>query len=303
MKSKFLHLAKIAGTMSLPLLITRSLKKFGLDSSWTRRIDFLSSEEMKRPNKAIEIILGSLLKADLSAKPIAEKIVGGQILEIGCGRHCGLAPFALGLGARQYIGVDPSFDEELLKLSDVRERYLLPALDAARLFASAHDCFNHLPFVMSGSGGVEEMLSQSRFEKSGIEQLIGEDIRADICVSISCLEHIIDFSRAIKAIADLCHERTEHVHIVNFSNHLSKQQPFHQLYEEPYAEFGRRWNYNINGMRISDMQRELTNVGIHLRAIPLTSCPGALPKKIDSTWLARYGSEELSIRSALLTSL
>lgn len=303
MASKILHLAKVAWDMPLPLLLTRGLRKFGFESAWTRRVDFLHSEDTQRPTKAATIILDSMRKAGVPAQPLAAGIPGALLLEIGCGRHAGLAPFVLGLGARRYIGVDPSLDGMLLALPEVRERYLAPALDAARAFARSEPHFSDMPFGLSGLCGVEEALSRCRFEKAGIGQLLGAGEKADICVSISCLEHIGDFSEAAKAMAKLSHERTVHLHVVNFSNHLSKRQPFHQLYEMPYAEFGRRWNYNVNGLRVSDMQRELEKAGLPLRVIPLDVKPDALPERIDGTWLAQYGREELALRTALLTSL
>lgn len=289
--------------MPLPLLLTRGLRKFGYESAWTRRVDFLHSEDTKRPNKAAKIIFDSMRKADVSVQALAENIPGGLLLEIGCGRHAGLAPFSLGLGARRYIGVDPSLDGALLSLPEIQARYLVPALDAARAFARAEPGIGHMAFGLSGLPGVEEALSRCRFEKVGIGQLLDNGDKADICLSISCLEHISDFSEAAKAMAGLSHEHTVHIHVVNFSNHLSKRKPFHQLYEMPYAEFGRRWSYNVNGLRLSDIQRELETAGLPLRAIPLDRKPDALPERIDATWLARYGHAELAVRTALLTSL
>lgn len=289
--------------MPSPLLLTRGLRKLGFESAWTRRLDFIHSENTTRPIKAATIILDSMRKAGVPAQPLVDKIPGALLLEIGCGRHAGLALFALGLGARHYFGVDPALDVTLLQSPEIRAHYLAPALDAARAFAQAEPSFSNLHFGLSGLCGVEEALSRCRFEKAGIGQLLGDGEKVDICVSISCLEHIGDFSEAAKAMAELSHAGTVHIHVVNFSNHLSKQQPFHRLYEIPYAEFGRRWNYNVNGLRVSDMQRELEKAGLPLRAIPLDSRPEALPERMDATWLARYGREELALRTALLTSL
>lgn len=153
------------------LLLTRGLCKFGYESAWIRRVDFLHSEDTKRPTRAATIIFDSMRKAGVSAQSPAESIPGGLLLEIGYGRHAGLAPFPVGLGACRYIG--------------------------------------DMAFGLSGLRGVEKVLSRYRFEKAG-------------------------------------------------------------------------WS---------------------LRAIPPDSNPEALPERIDATWLAQYGLEELAVRTALLTLL
>jgi len=302
MTSKLFHLAKIAKELPLPILATRCLQKLGLDSTWSRRIDLLYSEDAKRPLKAAKILFDSLLKAGFPTNSLTEVIPDSVILEIGCGRYAGLAPFALGIGARHYIGVDPSLDGQQLLHPLVRKHYLEPALDTAKNFAQTLD-FSYHPSMLSGSDGVAEMLKRCSFKKSGIGDLDSKLNKIDVCVSISCLEHIRDFKAAASAMAKISHSNTMHIHIVNFSNHLSKQAPFHQLYEMPYAEFGKRWNHNVNGLRMSDMLFELKNTGLVLHAYPLDIKPEALPVRIDSTWLERYSHDELAIRTVLLTTL
>ena len=191
----------------------------------------------------------------------------------------------------------------MLNSPKICEQYLFPALDSAKIFGARVPGFNSLPFKLSGLRDVKELLASCRFEKDGIGEIANKSGSIDICVSISCFEHIKDFCGASKALAKLSHEQTIHLHIVNFSNHLSKEQPFHELYEMPYKRFGKLWNYNVNGLRPADMLSELTKAGLALRCITLEKRPEALPMIIDSSWLEAYSHDELSIRTALLTSL
>ena len=71
----------------------------------------------------------------------------------------------------------------------------------------------------------------------------------------------------------------------------------------PYEKFGKHWGYNVNGLRVSDMLREFGGAGLKFRVVPLEKQPGALPKNIDNSWLKTHSYDELSIRTALLTSL
>lgn len=289
--------------MPFPLLLTRTLSRFRINNRWVRLVDFFYSEDVKRPDKAIKIIFQSLEKAGLSAECLAKKIPGNLVLEVGCGRHVGFAPFALGFGARKYIGVDPSLDGTMLHSSKLRKKYLLPAFESARAFGANMPEFSNVPFKFLGHHDIDVMLSRCRFERNGIGQITNDGEKVDICVSISCLEHIMDFRQAAKALAELSHEETIHLHIINFSSHLSKKRPFHQLYEMPYDKFGKLWKYNVNGFRPSDMLNELNKAGLTLQCIPLDKRPEALPTYIDNTWLETYSRDELSIRTALITSV
>ena len=296
------HLSRVARDMPWPLVISRGLRKLGYQSLWMRRTDFLCSPDTRRPTKSVEIVLNSLRQASISPSALAAAIPDSLVMEIGCGRHIGFASFSLGLGANGYIGVDPALDADLLLDADVQRGYLSPALSAAKNLAAELAEFRDLPFVLD-ENQVDELMSRCRLTQGGIGDLAGCLNKADICVSISCLEHIRDFAEAARVMATVSHSQTIHVHVVNFSSHLSKQRPFDQLYEMPYAEFGKRWQYGINGLRLSDMLKMLERAGLPLRAVPLDVRPDALPGSIDPEWASRYSRDELALRTAVLTSL
>lgn len=303
MPEKFIHFLKIARTMPVPLLIARSLSRLGFRPGWVKRIDFLYSEEVRRPDKTLKIIFDSLNAAGVSSEAFLASIPESSVLEVGCGRFVGLAPFVFGLGARRYVGVDPALEPDLFSSREIEMQYLRPAFDSAREFMKSKLSFSDLDFKFDGIDGVRHLISHSKFEQYGVENLSKTEECFDICVSVSCFEHIRDFSAAVATLSSITHPGTVHVHVVNFSNHLSKKDPFGQLYEAPYDEFGRRWSYNINGLRLSDLLSECAKVGLNLRAFPLDRRPNALPRNIHPFWLDRYDTEELSVRTALLTTL
>ncbi len=213
-----------------PSLLTRILRRLGIQSAGIRKIDFLYSPGTQRPTKAVEILLNSMLQAGLSSAALAAVIPDARLLEIGCGRHIGFAPFCLGLGAKTYIGVDPTLDAELLMDPEAQSRYLAPAIHAAKNSAAGLSEFQNLPFVLDGTNPIDELMACCHLAQGGIGDSAETQGKVDICTSISCLEHIQDFAEAVRVVVSLSYSKTIHVHVVNLSNHLSKQEPFHPLY-------------------------------------------------------------------------
>lgn len=304
MLSRILQISKLACNMPWQLVLTRGLLRVGLDSAWTRKVDFLNSPDTLRPNKAVQILLNSMRCVGLSPASLATAIPGARVLEIGCGRHIGFASFVLGLGATEYIGIDPALDQELFFYQVVRDGYLAVALREAKNLANSLPEFRELPFDESdGIDFLDSLLNQCRFIRGGIDEMDAHQDKMDICLSISCLEHIRDFGEAARVIASLSKPNTMHVHVVNFSSHLSKESPFSQLYDMSYEDFDKRWKHNINGLRVSDMLKEFNQYGLRLRALPLDAAPGALPARIHPYWTDKYRIDELAMRTAVLTSL
>ncbi len=118
----------------------------------------------RRPTKAVEIVLNSLRQAGLSPSALAASIPDSLLLEIGCGRDIGFAPFTLGLGAKGYLGVDPALDADVLKDADVKRCYLSPALTAAKNLVDGLTEFRELPFLLAGNP-VDELMSRCRLTR------------------------------------------------------------------------------------------------------------------------------------------
>ena len=266
------HFVRVALQMPLPLAVVKILKKLGCDFLWLRKLDFYLSPDFKRPSKSSQILLTSSEEAGFEKNIMKEIVQDSVVMEIGCGKYFGLAPFAFGSGARCYYGVDPSLDLDFTNSNGLTTEYLTIAFQKAY----------HTPCHSN--------------------QIAGEE-RVDVCFSISCLEHIQNFHRAAAVISNLSHSKTTHYHIVNFSNHLSKQQPFRELYECPYEKFASKWNNNINGLRVSDMLDCFRKENLNLYSITLDKSIELLPASIDDYWLSRYSKEELATRVAVLTNL
>ena len=301
MISKFFHYLKIALNFPLILLITRLLSKIGIKNKFLKKLDFLNSPDSKRPTKPIEILIEHMNTAKLPMYKLAKKIPNSNFLEIGCGKHLGLGLVALGLGAKHFIGVDPSLDKNIIYDPKLHEKYFDLSLIKNKEFLKTIDHFQHLPLTLKRNKMIE-LIPRITLEEKGISNII-KDKNIDICASISCFEHILDFEFACKKISELTHRNTLHLHVVNFSNHLIKEKPFHQLYEMPINEFRKKWNNNINGLRITDMMKYLHSSGLYLRAITLDNKPELIPKNIHKSWLDNYKIKDLSIRTALITSL
>ena len=104
-------------------------------------------------------------------------------------------------------------------------------------------------------------------------------------------------------MAKLTNANTIHYHIVNFSNHISKKQPFGELYESSYEVFAKKWNNNINGLRVTDMLQHFENANIKVRSITVSKDLEMLPSRIDNYWTSKYNKDVLATRVAVITNL
>lgn len=296
------HFVRVALRMPLPLAVVKILKKLGCNFFWLRKLDFYLSPDFKRPSKSSRILLTSSEEAGFEKNIMKEIVQDSVVMEIGCGKYFGLAPFAFGSGARCYYGVDPSLDLDFTNSNGLTTEYLTIAFQKAYHTPCHPNQIAGEARESTGSKTIEEFFEICSFLKLGIDQVQLEE-RVDVCFSISCLEHIQNFHRAAAVISNLSHSKTTHYHIVNFSNHLSKQQPFRELYECPYEKFASKWNNNINGLRVSDMLDCFRKENLNLYSITLDKSIELLPASIDDYWLSRYSKEELATRVAVLTNL
>lgn len=288
--------------MPTAVLAARIAKRLGVDGPWSRRMDFLHMPDTARPMKAPSILFNSMIEVGLDPGMLVDRMSNGVIAEVGCGKHIGFAPLALTLGARQYIGIDPGLDEATLKHPLVQKRYFDPALAAAQTYLSEQFSEHE------GTPKIYPVASVEPFEKislkrTGVSDAGIENETVDLCVSVSCLEHITDFDAAARAMARMSHPETIHVHLVNFSSHLSKADPFLQLYDQPFTEFSKVWKNNVNGLRLPDLEKTFANADLPLTGVVLDKDYGYLPGAIDPSWLESYDKDVLAVRTAILSNL
>jgi hypothetical protein len=125
-------------TLPTPYLAARALGRLGVGGAWRRRVEFLWARDARVPCKAPDILTRALQDAGLEPAAFARRLAGARVLEIGCGRHIGMAAYAVAAGADRYIGVDPGLSPELLRDPKVVADYLEPALAANRRRVAEH---------------------------------------------------------------------------------------------------------------------------------------------------------------------
>jgi len=287
-----------AGTqLPASYLAARALRKIGVRAAWLRRAEFLRASDAKTPRRVPDILVRAMRRAGLDPALLVGAARDQQVLEIGCGRHAGFAAFAATAGARGYIGVDPSLELDTLSHPTVQRRYI------ARALAQNAALIDELGATADKAADAAGLLASAQLIRGGIADIKPMEAPVGLCVSISCLEHIQDFDEAARAIAALSAPQTTHVHLVNFSNHLSKERPFEPLYEAPFPAFTQRWGALINGHRLPDLESALEKAGLPMRALILESRPDALPDPIDDYWTTRYSPDTLAVRAAILTTI
>ena len=206
-----------------------------------------------------------------------------HILEIGCGRNGGLAPFMMRQNAKQYTGIDPLVHRDVLHSDAV-----LRALEQDYFKTSA----------ISGTALQDRFASQCEFLKSPDNRPLEP---LDIVTSISCLEHIDDLESVITSISETLASGGCHFHLVNFSNHLDRDQPFRWIYELSPDAFKQSHGAIVNLKRPSDMKVAFENSGFETSLIPLDIRPEAVPTDtLHPWWRNNYDLEELAIRTAVL---
>lgn len=296
------HFLKIALRMPIRLAIVRTLKKIGCNFLWVQKLDFKLSPDFMRPSKSSKILLENMDNINIGLTQLNDIIPNSTVLEIGCGRYLGLAPLTICLGAQRYIGVDPSFERVAINLDKTSTEFLTKTLKETELILSNAELTAGQPQPLKNKIEMEEFFEKSSFVRLKIDQ-IQLDSKIDVCFSISCLEHIQNFSQACDTLAKLSNPNTIHYHIVNFSNHISKKQPFGELYESSYEVFAKKWNNNINGLRVTDMLRLFENANIKVRSITVSKDLEMLPSRIDNYWTSKYNKDVLATRVAVITNL
>ena len=296
------HFIRITLRMPLRLAVIRALKKIGCNFLWLRKLDFCLSPDFKRPAKSSLILLNSMEEISFDRHLLKHIVPKSTVMEIGCGKYLGLAPLSFCLGAKNYIGVDPYHDTEVVNSNEARAKFLTAALQETNQVKTSSDLIKVGVKKSYDRNKIDKFFETCSFISQNIDKVQLKS-QVDVCFSISCLEHIQNFGQAAETLANVSHSKTVHYHIVNFSNHISKLQPFGELYEHPYEVFAKKWNNNINGLRISDMLSHFDGTGLKMRSIIVEKNIDLLPETIDDYWLTKYTKEELATRVVILTNL
>jgi len=266
-----------------------------LDTPAMARRDLVADPGFRRPERMREFLARyEAVAATLGAAWTPLDFAGKRVLEVGCGPLGGWGPLAVFCGARGYRGVDPAWRDDVFWHTSVLPRLLagvhadLSANMPAATDAPALDAF------------VAAVRARCSFFPGRIEDL-AEAEPFDIVMSNSALEHIPAFESFATALAAVCGPATAHLHMVNFSNHRSKAEPFAKLYELSRADYTRTFGPHINLLRYPDMIRIFAAQGIALSFLPVDDDPRRLDGlAIEPSWRACYAPEILAVRTGLL---
>lgn len=277
--------ARLGALVSNPPIFTiaRILARLGIESNFVtcrEVVRFINTGDPARLESIFRRICRDAPQCGIEPdRDLTDK----NILEIGCGRNGGLAPFMMRQNAKQYTGVDPLVHRDVLHSGAV-----LRALEQGYF----------------KTRGIDETALRKRFA-SHCHFLKSPDDREldplDIITSISCLEHIDDLESVIKSISEKLAPGGCHLHLVNFSNHLDRDQPFRWMYELSPDAFKRSHGGIINLKRPSDVKGIFEKLGFKTTLVPLDIRPEAIPTDtLHPWWRDNYDIEELAVRTAVL---
>ena len=281
---------KAARTMPPRLIAAKLLRRIGVRTAAVRRAEVLGNPQAQIFDRLAKLYLGFEQQAvAVGWQPI--DFDGARVLEIGCGPLAGLAPYVVPAGAA-YLGVDPGADPRLLHHRDTIHRYLEPAIKASAPLTPAGPMANT---------DIESFLAKVALIPGGLGDL--EAVAQDpltAAVSISCLEHIDELGIELGVLRRMLTPDAKQLHLVNFSNHLDKAEPFKHLYDLAPEEHRRRFGRHINLMRPQEVLTAFAACGFEARLVPVDVRPEAVPEVLHPWWRDRYARQELAIRTALV---
>lgn len=278
-------------------LVKACLKTGVLNVPWLHRWDILHDESAQNPER-MRIFLEryEALAATVPGwQPL--RFTGLRVLEVGCGPLGGWGPLALACGAASYVGCDPALDSGLFGTEAFLDGYLADVVN---------DMVANMPNDAGWAGDnatfVKAFRERCVYMAATVETL-DPDARFDIVLSNSCLEHITPFAPFAAALAARLAPGARMLHLVDFSNHRSKEHPFRPLYDMAPDQYLRRFGPHINLLRPPDMVDAFAAHGIAARCVPLEVRDDLIdPARIHPAWRERYDAATLAVRAAVIVS-
>ena len=208
------------------------------------------------------------------------------VIELGPGPLMGWGPLAIFCKCEAFVGVEPSHNPQLLKdprFTDIFLRGVHRDLSAVYNIETPFDVFQ------------SSVLNRMTYVRS-IRDL-NESTQADIMLSNSCLEHIEDLSTTIKALYQHAKPGSAFLHCVDFGNHLSKSDPFAEIYSSPPKTGSSiEPKLGINLLRPPDMLDIFRSAGFSVECIPYYFAPQPSSYQLHSYWTGKYSPEELFLK-------
>lgn len=201
-----------------------------------------------------------------------------NVLEIGGGEIWGMMPVAIKYGAKSYTNID-----FLIKKNIINSKYLWKS------------------FLKKNQNYIKiEKLKKFKFYNLPIKiENFNQANKYDTIISVSCLEHVKDVESFFFNLKKNTTDKTTHLHLVNFSNHLDKKQPFKYIYETNKNYFLEKYNPEINLLRISDYINIL-NKNNYIFKVHILKKTNIKKVSISNYWKINYNLNDLSIVTAII---
>jgi len=274
--SQFLLKIKLINTKNFIFVITLSLYKL-TDLIFFKKIAILNSVNFKSlPSQYF--FFENIIKI-LENKKIQFKFEKSNIIEIGGGEFWGLLPYFAKQKAKSYTNVDLIIDNRINQTE-----YLWSKFKKKISSYCSNQIINKIN-VKIYNNKIENLFFKNSF---------------DNVVSVSCLEHVKDLNSFFINLKKYTSKETQHLHIINFSNHLNKKYPFKYLYDNKKIVFKKKFNNTINLLRLSDYQKILDLHNFKYKITVLDSYP-LKKNEIIKEWINKYTFDELSIITAIIT--
>ena len=273
---QFFFKIKLINTKNFIYVIALSIYKL-TDFIFFKKIAILNSINFKSlPSHYL--FFENIIKT-LENKKIQFKFEKSNIIEIGGGEFWGLLPYFAKQKAKSYTNIDLIIDNRINQTE-----YLWSSFKKKISSYCSDKILNKID-VKIYNNKIENLFFENSFNN---------------VVSISCLEHVKDLNSFFKNIKKYTSKETQHLHIINFSNHLNKKYPFKYLYENKKIVFNKKFNNTINLLRLSDYQKILDLHNFKYKITVLDSHP-LNKQEIINEWINKYTIDELSIITAIIT--
>ncbi len=198
----------------------------------------------------------------------------------------GWGPLAIFCKCEAFVGVEPNHNPQLLKdsrFTDIFLRSVHRDLSAVYNIDTPFDVFQ------------SSVLNRMTYVRS-IRDL-NESTQADIMLSNSCLEHIEDLSTTIKALYQHAKPGSAFLHCVDFGSHLSKSDPFAEIYSSPPKTCSSiEPKMGINLLRPSEILEIFHRAGFLAECIPYYYIPHTTVTALDPYWTDNYSPEDLFLK-------
>lgn len=200
-----------------------------------------------------------------------------NIIEIGGGNFFGLFPIFLKENCKEFINVDP-----YIPFDPSKSNFLF------KIFCRRIEKFKK---IVSG-----DLL---KFHQTKNILDVKKKNNFDIVVSLSCLEHVENLEKLFLKLSKITRKKHTQLHIINFSNHISKSYPFKYLYDANPKDFKKKFKNNLNFKKIPDYEKILKKYKFNYKFFVIDKI-NLNDLKINSYWKKKYSKETLKIRTAIL---